>query len=122
MTLEEFLVDVERQEAVGVVAGKRDKFGGGIQNGLDLHLGDFGVGDGHTNRAVAVHRLLFLFQAAVVREELMERGHPQKKNNRPDGWSRHSRPPRLPPSSVAAVPPPSLRYPCFGKHRQLILE
>ena len=49
MTLEEFLVDVERQEAVGVVAGKRDKFGGGIQNGLDLHLGDFGVGDGHTD-------------------------------------------------------------------------
>ena len=35
MTLEEFLVDVERQEAVGVVAVKRDEFGGGIQNGLD---------------------------------------------------------------------------------------
>ncbi len=50
-----------------------NEFGGGIQNGLDLHLGDFGVGDGHTNRAVAEHRVLFLFQAAVVREELMER-------------------------------------------------
>ena len=51
-----------------------DEFGSGIQNGLDLHLGDFGVGDGHTNRAVAEHRVLFLFQAAVVLEELMERG------------------------------------------------
>ena len=50
-----------------------NEFGGGIQNGLDLHLGDFGVGDGHTNRAVAEHRVLFLFQAAVVQEELMER-------------------------------------------------
>ena len=55
-----------------------NEFGGGIQNGLDLHLGDFGVGDGHTNRAVAEHRVLFLFQAAVVREELMERSHPKK--------------------------------------------
>ena len=55
-----------------------DEFGGGVQNGLDLHLGDFGVGDGHTNRAVAEHRVLFLFQAAVVQEELMERSHPQK--------------------------------------------
>ena len=51
-----------------------DEFGGGIQNGLDLHLGDFGVGDGHTDRAVTEHRVLFLFQAAVVREELVERG------------------------------------------------
>ena len=50
-----------------------NEFGGGVQNGLDLHLGDFGVGDGHTNRAVAEHRVLFLFQAAVVQEELMER-------------------------------------------------
>ena len=25
---------------------KRDVFGGGVQNGLDLHLGDFGVGNG----------------------------------------------------------------------------
>ena len=72
MMLEEFLVDVERQEAVGVVAEKGDEFGG-VQNGLDLHLGDFGVGDGHTDRAVTEHRVLFLFQAAVVREELMER-------------------------------------------------
>ena len=55
-----------------------NEFGSGVQNGLDLHFGDFGVGDGHTNRAVAVHRLLFLFQAAVVREELMERSHPKK--------------------------------------------
>ena len=55
-----------------------DEFGGGVQNGLDLHLGDFGVGDGHTDRAVAEHRVLFLFQAAVVREELMERSHSQK--------------------------------------------
>ena len=55
-----------------------NEFGGGIQNGLDLHLGDFGVGDGHTDRAVTEHRVLFLFQAAVVREELMERSHPQK--------------------------------------------
>ena len=85
MTLEEFLVDVERQEAVGVVAGKRDKFGGGVQNGLDLHLGDFGVGDGHTNRAVAEHRVLFLFQAAVVREELVERGHPKTTIAQTDG-------------------------------------
>ena len=53
--------------------GKWDKIGGGVQNGLDLHLGDFGVGDGHTDRAVTEHRVLFLFQAAVVREELMER-------------------------------------------------
>ena len=73
MTLEEFLVDLERHKAVGVVAEKRDEFGGGVQNGLDLHLGDFGVGDGHTDRAVTEHRVLFLFQAAVVREELMER-------------------------------------------------
>ena len=51
-----------------------NEFGGGVQNGLDLHLGDFGVGDGHTDRAVAEHRVLFLFQAAVVREELVERG------------------------------------------------
>ena len=50
-----------------------NKFGGGVQNGLDLHLEDLGVGDGHTDRAVAEHRVLFLFQAAVVREELMER-------------------------------------------------
>ena len=50
-----------------------NEFGGGVQNGLDLHLGDFGVGDGHTDRAVTEHRVLFLFQAAVVREELMER-------------------------------------------------
>ena len=50
-----------------------NEFGGGVQNSLDLHLGDFGVGDGHTNRAVAEHRVLFLFQAAVVREELVER-------------------------------------------------
>ena len=61
-----------RQEAVGVVTEKRDEFGG-VQNGLDLHLGDFGVGDDHTDRAVTEHRVLFLFQAAVVREELMER-------------------------------------------------
>ena len=73
---------------VGVVAGKRDKFGGGVQNGLDLHLGDFGVGDGHTDRAVAEHRVLFLFQAAVVREELVERGHPQKKTTvQTDGYA-----------------------------------
>ena len=51
-----------------------NEFGGGVQNGLDLHLGDFGVGDGHTDRAVAEHRVLFLFQAAVVREELVEQG------------------------------------------------
>ena len=50
-----------------------NEFGGGVQNGLDLHLGDFGVGDGHTDGAVTEHRVLFLFQAAVVREELMER-------------------------------------------------
>ena len=50
-----------------------DQFGSGIQNGLDLHLGDFGVRDGHTDRAVTEHRVLFLFQAAVVREEFMER-------------------------------------------------
>ena len=50
-----------------------DEFGGGVQNGLDLNLGDFGVGDGHTDRAVTEHRVLFLFQAAVVQEELMER-------------------------------------------------
>ena len=143
MTLEEFLVDVERQEAVGVVAADRerrlgevvrtegseaidgvnvivkgdgssrgfdhraecvrngktllfldlgrdaqgdvedgldfgsddhernfdfgfrmfaflDQFGGGVQNGLDLHLGDFGVGDGHADGAVAEHRVFFL--------------------------------------------------------------
>ena len=54
-----------------------DEFGGGIQNGLDLHLGDFGVGDGHTDRAVAEHRVLFLFQDAVVREKLVERGQPK---------------------------------------------
>ena len=51
-----------------------NEFGGGVQNGLDLHLGDFGVGDGHTDRAVTEHRVLFLFQGAVVREELVERG------------------------------------------------
>ena len=50
-----------------------NEFGGGVQNGLDLNLGDFGVGDGHTDRAVTEHRVLFLFQAAVVREELVER-------------------------------------------------
>ena len=30
-------------------------------------------GDGHTDRAVAEHLVLFLFQAAVVREELVKR-------------------------------------------------
>ena len=50
-----------------------NEFGDGVQNGLDLHLGDFGVGDDHTNRAVAGHRVLFLFQASVVREELVKR-------------------------------------------------
>ena len=107
MTLEEFLVDVERQEAVGVVAGKRDKFGGGIQNGLDLHLGDFGVGDGHTDRAVAEHRVLFLFQAAVVREELVKRSHPQKTTiAQTDG---HSIAVHLtyPPAALRLSPPPS---------------
>ena len=62
-----------------------NEFGGGIQNGLDLHLGDFGVGDGHTDRAVAEHRVLFLFQAAVVREELVERGHPKTTIAQTDG-------------------------------------
>ena len=62
--------------------GKWDKIGGGVQNGLDLHLGDFGVGDGHTDRAVAEHRVLFLFQAAVVREELVERSHPKQSSIR----------------------------------------
>ena len=55
-----------------------NEFGGGVQNDLDLHLGDLGVGDGHTDRAVTEHRVLFLFQAAVVREELVERSHPKK--------------------------------------------
>lgn len=41
---------------------------GGDDDGLDLHLGDFGVCDDHTDRAVTEHRVLFLFQAAVVRE------------------------------------------------------
>ena len=36
---------------------------------------DFAAGDGgHSNRPVAEHRVLFLFQAAVVREELVQRG------------------------------------------------
>ena len=51
-----------------------DQFGSGIQNGLDLHLGDFRVRDGHTDRAVTEHRVLFLLEAAVVREELVQRG------------------------------------------------
>ena len=74
-------ISCRRPEAVGVVAGKKDEFGG-VQNGLDLHLGNFGVGDGHTNRAVTEHRVLFLFQAAVVREELMERSHPKQSSRR----------------------------------------
>ena len=62
-----------------------NEFGSGIQNGLDLHLGDLGVGDGHTDRAVTKHRVLFLFQAAVVREELMERGYPKTTIAQTDG-------------------------------------
>ena len=50
-----------------------NEFGGGIQDGLNLHLGDFGVRNGHTDRTVTEHRVFFLFEPAVVGEELVER-------------------------------------------------
>ena len=93
MALEEFLVDVERQEAVGVVAGNGECRLGevvgtegseaidrvnviviacnfGAQGGDDFAAGD----GGHSNRPATEHRVLFLFQAAVVRKELVQRG------------------------------------------------
>ena len=50
-----------------------DEFGGGIQDGLNLHFGDFGVRNGHTDRTVTEHRVFFLFEPAVVGEEFVER-------------------------------------------------
>ena len=51
-----------------------NEFGGGIQDGLNLHFGDFGVRNGHTDRTVTEHRVFFLFEPAVVGEEFVERG------------------------------------------------
>ena len=51
-----------------------DEFGGGIQDGLNLHFGNFGVRNGHTDRTVTEHRVFFLFEPAVVGEEFVERG------------------------------------------------
>ena len=74
---------------------------------------------------MAVHRVLFLFQAAVVREELMERSHPQKTTiAQTDG---HAIAVHLtyPPAALRLSPPPSpfwrVIYPLFGlqfKHRR----
>ena len=51
-----------------------NEFGSCVQNGLNLHFGGFGVGDGHTDGAVTEHRVFFLFEPAVVWEEFVERG------------------------------------------------